>query len=137
MFGIGSTEFLIFFILAILVFSQRIEELFRSLCAACSEFDRERSIRAKLDRERGQPRFALRDLLTSAALIALGLAWVFTAWPSLGLSLAHLEPPVWYFVIGGAFIGAGVMLPFKLAMVGAMLGALVQLLLICTAQWFG
>jgi hypothetical protein len=63
-------------------------------------------------------------LLAATALNALGLAWIYVALPSLRYSLDRLEPPVWIFVVGGTFVGAGVLQPLELAPVGAMFGAL-------------
>jgi hypothetical protein len=125
--GIGSTELLVFGIIAILLFSRRVEPMLRSLRTGRAEF-------ARGIRDSG---FALKDLFASTALIVLGLAWIVVALPTLRYSLDRLESPVWIFVVGGAFFGAGVSTPFKFAVVGTLLGAVVQLLLICTARWFG
>jgi hypothetical protein len=85
----------------------------------------------------GQPRFVLKDLFANTALIAVGLAWIFVAYPLLRHSIDHLGLPVWLFIVGGSFIGAGVLAPFRMASIGAILGTIVQLLLINSAHVFG
>jgi hypothetical protein len=133
MFGIGSTEFAVFAILFVLMLMRRGPQLrsasrqaLRGFAAGCSD-----------RRNRSLPRFALKDVFASTALLAVGMAWIFIALPDLGHSLDHLELPVWSFVIGGAFIGAGVLAPLRMAVVGTILGASVQLLLLYTATSFG
>jgi hypothetical protein len=76
------------------------------------------------------PQFALKDAFASTALIALGIAWILVALNDLGHSIDPLELPMWLFVIGGAFVGAGILAPFRAALFGATLGAFVNLLLI-------
>jgi hypothetical protein len=44
---------------------------------------------------------------------------------------------MWMFLVGGVFIGAGVLTPFKRARVGAIVGALVQFALIWSACCLG
>jgi hypothetical protein len=85
----------------------------------------------------GQSRFVLKDLFASTALIAVGLAWIYVAYPLLRHSIDDLEFPVWVFIVGGSFIGAGVLAPFRMASIGAILGTIVQLLLINSAHVFG
>jgi hypothetical protein len=76
-------------------------------------------------------------LFASTALIALGLGCITLAYPLLRHSVVHLELPVWVFIMGGSFIGAGILAPFRMASIGAILGTLVQLLLIDSAHVFG
>jgi hypothetical protein len=124
MFGIGTPELLIIGIVTAVVLLPRVQR-------AWQEF--------WLDRRpvNGRPRFALKDMFACTALIAVGLAWIYVAYPMLRHSIDHLEFPVWLFIVGGAFIGSGILAPFKLASIGAVLGALVLLLLIYTAHSTG
>jgi hypothetical protein len=124
MFGIGSTEIVVFAIFFVLVLLRKGAPSW--LAARASP--REKSIGL---------RFALKDLFASTALIALGIAWILVALPDLGFSIDPLELPMWLFVIGGVFIGAGLLAPFRAALIGAALGAFVNLLLIGTATAYG
>ena len=123
MFGIGSTEIAVFAILLLFALGPKVP----SWCA-------NRNIPRGM---RWGPRFALKDMFATTALIAVGMAWIFVALPDLGDSLDPLKLPMWSFVIGGAFIGAGVLAPLRMALVGSILGAIVQLLLVYTAFSLG
>jgi hypothetical protein len=75
------------------------------------------------------PRFALKDLLLSTTLIALGLAcyvWVQRS------QIPLLEHPIILLpLIGsGALVGAGILHPFRVAWMGALIGALAMLALV-------
>jgi hypothetical protein len=131
MFGIGLPELVILGILTTILFSRRIGELRQNLEQFCPES--RRGYHSALDK----PRFTLKDLLATTALIALGLAWIVFALPTLRRSLDNLELPVWAFIVGGAFLGAAILTPFRRAHIGAIWGALVQLALIQSARSFG
>jgi DNA-binding transcriptional LysR family regulator len=132
MFGFGLPELIIFGILAVIFFSRRIDELRPNLERSYREY--RRGFRSAIEK----PRFTLNDLMASTALIGLGMGWIVVALPSIGDSLEHLNAPVWMFTIGGAFIGAGVLMPLRRARIGAAVGAFVQLALVysaCFAGW--
>jgi hypothetical protein len=70
------------------------------------------------------PRYNLKDVLQSTALVAVGLSLIAAVfarkppgatWPDLG------APP---FFVGGAFIGGGILVHFKKTWLGFLLGAL-------------
>jgi hypothetical protein len=124
MFGIGSTEFLLFAIVIVFLLLPK---------GAPSWMTKRNSRRDKCS----LPRFALKDILASTGLIALGMAWISVALPDLGDTVASLELPTWLFVTGGAFIGAGALALIRSAYVGALVGASVSLLLVYTAASFG
>jgi hypothetical protein len=124
MFGIGSTELIVFGVLALIVFARRVAPLVRAY----------RSVRGPTF---GRPQFAVKDLLVSTALIAVGLAWIVIALPLLRDALDYLEFPVWMFVIGGTFVGAGALRPLKITTAGALVGAIVQLLIVWSARSVG
>jgi hypothetical protein len=122
MFGIGATELLIFAILIVLVLVRKAQPRWRAVGFAPGS---------------RWSQFALKDLFASTALVAVGLAWIVIAMPMLRHSLEHLDFPVWLFVGGGAFLGAGALRLFKTAPVGALVGSIVQLALICSARSLG
>jgi hypothetical protein len=73
-------------------------------------------------------RFSVKELLLSTTLLAAGIVAVcLTIEPRSYLSTSgHIV--CW--LIGGAFIGAGLFLPFKRPWIGATVGALIQIALL-------
>jgi hypothetical protein len=124
MFGIGSTEVLILAALFAMLVLPKVARARRA-----TQFD--------YRLEKTKPRFKLNDVFASTGLIALGIAWILAAQPDLAHSIDPLELPMLLFIVGGAFIGAGVLAPFKIALVGAGLGAAVHLLLVWSAATHG
>jgi integral membrane sensor domain MASE1 len=71
------------------------------------------------------PRFGMKDLFVSTTLIAAGLGYMVAAD---GINLPDsITVPLWF--VSGAAIGAGICHPFRLAWVGAIIGALAILAL--------
>ncbi len=79
------------------------------------------------------PRFTIRQLFASTALIAIGLALIVYL---LRVQL-NVDPPLndWVagtlWLIGGTLLGAGVLTPIDRALIGASVGLFVQLVLLC------
>lgn len=65
-------------------------------------------------------RFGIRTMLLSVAMIAIGFATMCLMRGTGG----YLQIACWF--VGGAIVGAGILYPFRLARLGALLGLVVQ-----------
>jgi hypothetical protein len=85
------------------------------------------------------PRFTIKDLLLTMCLFAIGLCLLIYAYHHPNL---HAGEPIvnWPVLIGwfggGAFIGAALFMPFRHPLLGLMVGALVQVLLVAIASFW-
>lgn len=79
-------------------------------------------------------KFNLKDLLLGTALISLGLAMAVTPFRALfGHAMwYHILLPQLFWLGGGAFVGGGILLPFKKAAAGAVIGFTVQVVVFYT-----
>jgi hypothetical protein len=72
------------------------------------------------------PRFTLKIMFASMALIATGIAILeYRGWLPVGGRVSELFLLVLW-LAAGAFIGAGILLPFKRPFIGVLLGIIVQ-----------
>jgi len=76
------------------------------------------------------PRYSLKDLLLSTALVAVGMAMLYVLFTyRWGVPNAvPLMTTVW--IAGGTLIWAGLLLPFRHPWIGACVGAVIQMALI-------
>ena len=78
-------------------------------------------------------KFNLKELLLSTTLIAVGLAMAITPYSA-------FEDELWYYLLlpqllwlgAGALVGAGILLPFNKAAIGAVLGFMAQVVIFYT-----